>query len=636
MAVEIIPIQLETEVNIDPNKISFITVHPSLEERIEDSGVGFRFVRQRDIQSSLIKNVFPLVKRHPSGDSPHNHFLVFPEVSIPEESLEAIENEMLQSESEWPINSIVMGGLEYINGQKFCTLMGNCNNPDQCRRLPDNINSLNVNTAFIFVKTERGELKKYYQPKMSSSPSEQRIQNQHRGNFLLLFKTRSLVFTQIVCFDAIAESGCNLESLVDDIILGLKRHGSSIAPLRIDTFFVLQHNDSPCKNEFRKFVKDLFDKAGRELIIEAVVFINSAAKNWGCSIKYGKSRFHFLTPRYDVPNKDMIDVPKTFALKEENLVKYAQFREDGPCVHSFNYIPPPTASISTGATSRYPFERTYIHKINPDGLVEHEGKTVDGLWKKISDFFPDNLTVKDPKIGRWITDQCSQNSGLNLELKQKFGEVKNNVLDELKINRIHEIINLLFIGYNENESRKRIYNPDYWEENYEGEGLRDLASGLSIFKTLGDITLDENLGKVHTALCTYDGTEFYIAFLDNPNEELRSLSILRDKYKTLIISNRWGSIDWRRNTLLLICNGIRSFTDDGIHFAYKYDTVHPDLVRGEIPSELYEQGKKKFTTLKPRICSVYHYDLGQLRGDLERGCEQIKQIWRRKLEPIRN
>lgn len=635
MAVEIIPIDLEREININANKISFITVHSPLEERIEDSGAGFRLVREKEIQSSLIKNVFPLVKRHPSGDIPHSNFLIFPEVSIPEDTLTIIENEMLQSESRWPRNSIVMGGLEYINGEKFRTLMTNCNNPEQCRTVPNNINSLNVNTAFIFVKTERGELKKYYQPKMSSSPSEQRIQNQYRGKFLLLFKTRSLVFTQIVCFDAIAESGCNFESIADDIIAGLKRHGSSTVPLRIDNFFVLQHNDFPCKNEFKKFVKNLFDKTGRELIIDAVVFINSAAKDWGCSKKFGKSRFHFLTPKYDVPNKDIIDVPKTFTLKEEHSIKYAQFREDGPCVHSFNYIPPPAVSISTGASSRYPFERSYIHKIFADGSVEHEGKAVDGLWKKIFDFLPSELPVKDPKISRWIADQCEQNSGLNLELKQNFAEIRTKLLDGLKINRIREIIDLLFIGYNENESRKRIYNPDYWEENYEGEGLRDLASGLSVFKTLVDITLDENLGKVHTALCSYDGTEFYVVFLDNPNEELRSLSLLRYKYKELI-ANSWGSIEWRRNTLLLMCNGIRSFTDDEIHLDYKYYTVRPDLSGNEIPTELIDQKKEKFTTLKTRVGSVFYCDLGQLRGDLERECEQIKQTWRRKIEPIRS
>lgn len=142
----------------------------------------------------------------------------------------------------------------------------------------------------------------------------------------------------MVCFDAIATSGCNFETLANDILHGLRQHGSSTAPLRIDAVFVLQHNDSPCKSEFKKSVKDLFDKAGRELVIEAVVFINSAAQDWGCSKKYGKSRFHFFTPRYDVPNKDMVDVPKTFALKEENLIKYAQFREDGPCAHSFNFF----------------------------------------------------------------------------------------------------------------------------------------------------------------------------------------------------------------------------------------------------------------------------------------------------------
>lgn len=637
MSVDIVPIQLDTEIDINADKISFITVHPFLEGKIEDSGTGFRFVRQREEQTSLIRNIFPLVKRHPSGDSSYSHFLVFPEVSVPEEALEIIENEMLRSESEWPRNSIVIGGLEYINGEKFRNLIANCNNPPQCRSLPSNINSLSVNTAFVLVKTERGEVKKYYQPKMSSSPSEQRIQNQHRGNFLLLFKTRSLVFTQIVCFDAIATSGCKFETLVDDILLGLSQHGSSSAPLRIDTFFVLQHNDFPCKNDFKKFAKDLLEKVGRELIIDSVVFVNSAAQNWGCSKKYGKSRFHFLTPKYDIPAKEIVDVPKTFALKEENLVKYAQFREDGPCVSSFNYIPPPAISISSGAHSRLPFDRAFMHKIYPDGTVELAGNPIDGLWKRIFDFLPDDLPVEDPKVGRWTADQCEQNGGLNRELKENFKEIKLKLLlNGININRLREIVDLLFIGYTDNENRKRIHNPDYWEDNYEGEGLRDLASGLSIFKTLGDITLEDNLEKLHTTLYSYDGAEFYVVFLDNPNEELRSLSMLKNKYKTFLKSNKWGTIDWRRNTLLLICNGIKSLTDDKIRLEYRYDTMYPEFSEGKIPNELDAQKKEKFTTLKSKIGSVFYYELEQLRGDLDRSCDQIKRIWRDKIEPIRS
>lgn len=629
MAIEIVPIQLEAEVNIDANKISFITVHPSLEEKIEDSGMGFRFVRQRESQILLIKNIFPLVKRHPSGDISYSHFLILPELSVPEEALKVIEDDM--KKSEWPKNSIVMGGLEYISGEKFSKIIEHCDNPEKCKMLPSNINSLILNTAFIFIKTKNEEIKKYYQPKISSSPPEQYQQNQYRGSYLLFFRTELLAFTQIMCFDEIARPPGTSNNARDQIILKLCEK-SNRDILRLDLFFILQHNDEPNHEDFRISTRELMEHGRRELIIDTVVFINTSGKKHGLSSLYGKSRFHFKKGTYADMDKDTYPVPETFSITEDRL-KYAQFREDGPCVHTFIYYPPWTGGTSSGIY-RLPFDRAFMHAIRNDEIIEG-GRTINGLWKKMFDFLPEDLPDSDSKR-RWTADRCERNSGLNLELKQNFWTIRNRLMiNGATLNRLKEIVDLLFRGYDDSR-RGKIKNPDFWEENYEGEGVKNLVSGLSMLQTIGDIVLEgRNIARLYTALFSFDGTECYLVFLDSHNQEL-TIGTLRIMYRNLLKCIGWGSIDWDKNILLLISNGGRSYTEEGIRSEVRYVDLYPEFTTGKIPDELSSQQKVKFDKFKPKDRSLYWYELDQLRGDLERNCDEIKQIWRRKLEPIRS
>jgi len=319
-------------VEIPNNKISFVMVHPLLEGKLEQTQEGFRFrAHQRTLQVHLIRNTFSLVKNRLSADINHTHFLIFPELSVPEEALEVIEEELKDEELK---NIIVMGGLEYINGKKFCNLLKDSNIPNKCKNLPATINASIVNTAFVFIKTNQGDVKRYYQPKMSSSLPEQLLQNQYRGSYLLLFKTNSLNFTQIICFDAIAIRPGTLNPITDEMLSQLKKIGTSNI-LRIDLMFVLQHNCNPNNSEFQTFAKRLLEKGERNLIIDALIFANSGAEKYGDSHQYGKSRFHFKRGNYQDFNKSMSSVPDTFSIIEKDRIKYAQFREDGPCCHTF-------------------------------------------------------------------------------------------------------------------------------------------------------------------------------------------------------------------------------------------------------------------------------------------------------------
>jgi|GEM_PF-2946063 len=630
---QIVEIPLESELNIPNDRIKFIMVHPCLEDKIADAGNGFRFGTQHDrhrhIQLNLIKNTFPLVKNHPSSESTPAHFLIFPELSVTEEGLQKIEEAM---QDDWPVNSVVMGGLECISERKFKNLIDNSEIPAEAKRLfEDMTSSIIVNTSFIYIKTAN-QLRKYYQPKMSASPREQRLQNLYIGNFLLLFKTSSLVFTQIVCFDAIAQLGHELDGFANNLLEKLKNLGTSLRPFRIALLFILQHNDKPNKEDFKRFTKMVLDDT-EKLEIDSVIFANSAAQKCGCSEKYGKSRFHFLTPKYQPTDKDTFDPPKTFSFKITDAVKYAQLREDGPCVHSFEYIPPRATSTFSGG-DRYPFSNAKMHKLYNNGSIG-DGKPIDGLWKKVFDFLPDDLPANDTK-NRWTTDHCNQ---MNIKLKQNFKEIRQElIMDGVPINRLKEITDLLFLGYGEIQSRKRINNPDFWENNYEGEGIIDLVSGLTIFEVLGNVVLQDScLSKSHTALFSSDDTEFYLTFIDNPNDELGQPR-LKSKYAKFLDENatiQWGVIDWTKNTLMLICYGNSNSSDDSIEKYKKYFSTSDSEEESSLPADLISNTKVRFTTLKN--CGwLYTYSLDKLRGDLERDCSEIMSQWRRKLEPLRS
>lgn len=632
---QVVEISLESEVNIPNDKIRFVIVHPSLEDKIADTGNGFRFGSQhyRHIQLNLIKKTLPLVKNHPSSENSPTHFLIFPELSVPVEGLQKIEDAMC---NDWPINSVVMGGLEYIKGGEFKNLLNNSNNPDETKNIPDNINSLIVNTAFIYTKTLNNEVKKYYQAKMSGSPPEQGLQNQYIGSHQFLFHTTNFFFTQIICFDAIAVPVSNNKylSLANNIVEEFNnKYSDPSRPIRIALFFVPQHNELPNHDSFRNFMKNIFSNTGTNQIIDSILFINTADRVYGNSKKYGKSRFHFSTTKYQETNKDMFQVPKTFSFKKISSIKYAQFREDGPCVHSFEYIPPTATAISSG-NYRLPFDSAFMHKINEEGSIGH-GKPIDGLWKNVFDFLPYDLPTKDTK-NRWTADRCSQ---MNIKLKQNFKVIRQElIMDGVPINRLKEITDLLFLGYAENSNRGKIENPDFWKNDYEGEGIIDLASGLTIFKILGNVLLQDScLSKPHTALFINDDTEFYLTFMDNPNGELKQ-HCLKKKYNEFLNENttiQWGEIDWTKNTLMLICTGNSTPSDDSIERYKKYFSTSDSEEENALPADLVSNTMGRFTSLKN--CGwLYTYSLDKLRGDLERDCSQIIPQWRKKLEPLRS
>jgi len=625
--VQEVNLQDENLVKIPTDRIRFIMVHPSLEKKIKETKEGFAFANQyKKSQDNLIKATFPLVKSHPSNTDSHADFLIFPELSVTKEALDVFEDAM--QESSWPENSIVMGGLECISGKRFKNLLDNSDNSEKTKRLPNNIASFNVNTSFIYIKTNGKKLRKYYQPKMSSSPPEQRVQNQYTGSYLLLFRTKSIVFTQIICFDAIAPQGDKLKDMADNMLAKLKVYGSDSSSFRIDICFVLQHNDNPNDTRFKKFARDLLQKRGRELIVDTVVFVNSAANKLGCSRNYGKSRFHFFTEEYQVPGENTVNILSTFSLKKEKRIKCAQFREDGPCIHTFEYIPPPTPGYN-----RYPFDNAFMHKIGNDGSIG-KGEPINGFWKKIFDFLPDDLPGSDANQ-RWTANKCNQNEGLNLRLRQKFKEIRKKLLmDGLQLDRLKQITDLLFIGYNETKSRKRIKNSDYWEDNYEGEGIKDLTSGLTIFEILGDIALqNSSLSKVHTALFRNDEMDFYLALIDDPtNGSL--ITKLCSKYNDFLNNERWGGIDWSKHTLLLFCIGNRTLpTDNEVVFLAKYTNPVETSV---IPVDLSQRKKTRFDSAKSHLGSLFRCSLDNLRGDLTRPCNEIIPQWRRKLGSLKS
>jgi hypothetical protein len=314
------------------------------------------------------------IARMPDHGEERTSFTVIPEYSIPGlEGVETITSTMLTSQ--WPLNTIVMGGIDGLTVDEYSDLCAQSNTTVDIANRPSTVQGSEwINCLVLWVKAQDGSVHKWVQPKLSPAWIEQGCSYQHmyRGKSVFLFKCNfengvRCRFLALLCFDWV---GANSDGPVMPQVLSAINDLAGEDQVHLHWIFVLQNNPAPSHHTFLTRInnvlvqQDSFPKVRRG---EAcVLFGNTAGSELpGASAAYGASALVFSPvapmsivdtchPTYS-GRSERYRKTKTISTCRDSLL-----REGGACIHSLSHNVP--AFMSTDAANRASsLERASVH-----------------------------------------------------------------------------------------------------------------------------------------------------------------------------------------------------------------------------------------------------------------------------------
>lgn len=538
------PISINADVVSKEGRIRMVFVHPHLDCVLTETGFGLN-ADCRQVQEKVIRQSLDISQEQTRSESNQAPFLVFPELCIPFGMLAEID-EIIQATA-WPTNSVVVGGLESVGITECARLLERSNNPDDCKGIW-NIGSTFANLSITWIKASDGEVLKFVQPKLRPSGPEQARQGMYHGNFVLVYQTSGLSFLSLICFDCIAEN--HVTSSSEQILKALGEGAQAGQSVNLDLTLALQHNNNPEHPAFLEFARTILYGGGHKVNVAdgAVAFINSAHSMHGRGHRrcHGRSGFYYRPVRWvAIPDDGPLEkVPETFALETpyaspplKELVR-ARFREDGPCLHIFDYVVPSTVPPAAGA-QKYPLDVATCYKILDDGKLE-AGRQVPALWKVVFDWINEESTGSHVRFG------C--HSGLRTRIDELREQIRQQILT-IEIDRLGEIVDLLLIGFPEPNARPKL-NPDSWQNKHDwfddahGQALIEL---LSVSVILG--LIDEVILSISTKAFAGTVGKMYFVVLHGSGES--SALQLQKKYQAWLKRTPWGESAGKVGLLIL-------------------------------------------------------------------------------------
>jgi hypothetical protein len=441
-----------------------VFMHPHLSLTNSDTGFSLSNACPTN-QTRSIRDSLALAKHGTGGASSYASFLVQPEFSIPWAMVPEIEDYL--AKNEWPRNTIIISGIEPVSMDNFAQLLAKSDNPPEAKKLSGQAAKF-ANFCCIWIKDQSGKLLRFVQPKLRPSAPEQAAQSMYEGDFVLLFQAELLSFLCLLCFDAIAEEAFG--SLASRLIEGVSQLATKGQSVNLDLLFVPQHNEYAEHPEFLRFAQTILTKAGPKVRTDtcAVVYLNSASNSSGRSRHtFGRSSIYYRVGVWrPVPDAGPISiVPFTFALESpkgvEKWLVRARFREDGPCVHHFDYVIPSLAGGSAGSTS-YPLADACCHAIASDGSVG-KGVSVSALQKVFFDWVVRKVDPLDARL-------ASPSGEINSFVADMYNSLREE-LSGISLERIAQLLDILFVAFEPPIKGPRI-NPDAWQKepvNWYGE-----------------------------------------------------------------------------------------------------------------------------------------------------------------------
>jgi len=606
-------IRTSLDVDLPSDRLCMVMAQPFF--RIQQTDNGLKIDRSiLENHKRMIRFSLELVSNLSFENATHKtNFALFPELCLPFDIVSELRDCISNS---WPPNSILMGGIEGINGREYSVLLENSNNPAETEGdLPGVANY--INCGIIIVKDKNEEVSVYLQPKIKASENEQAI-GMVEGEHVFLFKTTNYNFLCLICFDFIGRDQTSPVRLIQDMMQQLGCDVPEGYCLNLDVIFVLQCNEDPSHRCFQDSARILLHEGRGKIETRSVVFVNTAAEYFGSSRQYGKSAFYFPRGTWTIMDRGRYPVNHTFALERTDYAcERARLREDGPCIHSIVYIPRKALGGDSGDI-RYPLVPPPLcYKVKLDGSLE-DGRVVPALEKIVSDNLPANLAAND---NRWNAPNAPS---LGDQMRQEYGATREKLIN-VRIERMKELIDLLLMyHYPENN---RVENPDYWEAEKEGEAIKELASTLSILTLNDEIALDVP-SKILTGLLK---EKFYVAVIDG--KWIPTSGVLRQEYKKYVERNTYMDIDLEKNILLVLCRHRGEQPPNGIAEEIADFTLISRAEDSNMPQELQEANK--FTSVSGG--RIFWHSRESLQGILEQNdLEGTRNKLEEKVAPLRN
>jgi len=484
-----------------------------------------------------------------AGHNTETDIVIIPEYGIPGiNGLELIKRKLRESSTQ---NQIVIGGLDGMDRKEYLDLLD-----DSALSAPIKLNIQRaisraqwVNSAVIIEKADQA-ISVYLQPKFLPANAEDNT-SMCFGNQLLVFKTSpvgefapALCFFVPICFDWIGRQGLlgKLDSIVDQI-KAIGRNSSNAFWL----IPVIQHNPQPYHQDFMgsssyrltsDMWRDVYDQRA------CVIMANTASPD---GITYGQSAF--IYPRRDEP---LNQLPRHTATSKKRQYLSGcgerRFRENGPVIHSVQYVPPTATSGCSGdprdifreakllcldnrlsliCSRRWPLTATAICAYS-----KVIGDYLDRAWSELSSEELSDLTdVYREKLQRLVIIMRSDNSD----------KIKNKMA-----------LLCRWDGYSD--------NCDTWEFNNEGKAIENLVREQSIFSIAYDSFESEksfhgvfSINDSHYALMMIDGNQQkgHIELEREIAEGINSGSISPKRVDSLVvIGNTFQEQAFRRHSLL--------------------------------------------------------------------------------------
>ena len=471
---------------------------------------------------------------------PRSNFVVFPEFSLPHETIPDVE-ELLRS-GDCPQNTVVIAGVEWLAAQDYAALLASSSGPEHLKtKIP--ANGSFVNCIVVWFKTA-DSLLRYLQPKLRPSAAEAAPQQMYKGDDVLVFVTSGpnpLSFASLVCFDCIAMAGQT--PMFDQILSALPATSPNTA-FNLNLLFIPQHNAAPEHPDFLDFATQFLNNGGVRFNTadSTVAFVNSAAKVHGRTDSgFGRSSLFYRSNKWQPIREDgpLNLVPHTYALEilSAGLMR-GRFREDGPGLHRFGLVLPWRVTRASGA-SRLPLVDAKFRRIEPDGSL-HNWENIPALSQVFSDWLPDDLPSKDARF-----------HGTEMSVADEYSRAKAHLygLTRSDADRVGQITDILLMAYNAPCCRPKV-NPDFWQkpvanwrDEVHGEAIVELAITCSVLQLLDNVNTGEN-SEVKTGSC--GGLLF--AIIDGFGQ--RSHTDLVAKYFEWLETHSWADLAGRKIVLI--------------------------------------------------------------------------------------
>jgi predicted amidohydrolase len=401
--------EIDTGLRFSPtDRLPMLFLAPHLE--LIRTEAGFRLTNASSArQQRTISDCIERAKEH------QIRFVVMPEYSLPLSSFAQLDAEIRRVE--WPVNSVVIAGLEPISFATFSELLVQSSNPEASKNAVAGDSSF-VNICSVWIRNSEGEVRNYLQPKQKEARAEQATQGMYEGNFILLFRSDMISFAILVCFDCI---GIEFADLIAAMTAGVPDGSSK----DLNMLFVIQHNDHPEHSSFTSFAQELLSVRPklRTDLSAAVAFVNSASEHHGRAHQesYGRSAIYYArrgnwTGCHD--QGPLTVVPNTFAIEncETTLVR-VRFREDGPSVHEFSFYIPSLVGPSAGEP-KYPLANAVSSKMDTHGTLG-PSVSVPSLKKVFFDW----ISPAPPSDGRFN----STNRPLVLPVAESYSRMRQKL-----------------------------------------------------------------------------------------------------------------------------------------------------------------------------------------------------------------